>query len=186
MSFHLVHGWGDLIVQDQIHEAVWVEIRHTHRAGQALLVDVLQSAPGTIDVTHGLVDQVKVQVIQAQAFQGTLKSSAGGFLAGVLNPHLASDEQFVAGNAAGCNGTANGFFISVRGRSVNGAVPKLQSFRHHAFAFAGFGELIHAKTKDGHLDAVIQGYGLHTLPFYIKTNGLCGGAFKPNVVYTAR
>ena len=91
-----------------------------------------------------------------------------------MNPQLASDEQFVAGNTASCNGTADGFFIPVRGRSVNGAVSKLQSFRHHAFAFAGFGELIYAKTKDGHLDAVVQGYGLHTLPSYIKTNGLCG------------
>jgi hypothetical protein len=53
----------------------------------------LHGPPVAVVVPEGLVDEVEVDVVQAEPFQGTLERLLGvGFAGGVLDPQLGSDE----------------------------------------------------------------------------------------------
>jgi len=57
-----------------------------------------------------LVDQVQVEVVQAEALERGLERSLGvGLDGGVLDPQLGGDEQLIAGDPAGCDGPADAF-----------------------------------------------------------------------------
>jgi hypothetical protein len=69
MGLDLVDRRGDLVVVDQVDQPVGVEVRHPDRLDQTLTVEVLHRPPGAVDVAEGLVDQVQVEVVQAQPLQ---------------------------------------------------------------------------------------------------------------------
>jgi hypothetical protein len=59
------------------------------------------------------VDQVQVEVVEAEPGQRLLEGSLGAVLAPVLDPQLSGDEQLVPGDAAVGDGPADGFFVPV-------------------------------------------------------------------------
>jgi hypothetical protein len=70
------------------------------------------------------VDQVQVEVVEAESGQRLLEGSLGAVLAAVLDPQLGGDKQFVPGDAAGGDGSADGRFVLVGLRGVEVAVAR--------------------------------------------------------------
>jgi len=64
------------------------------------------------------VDQVQVEVVEAEPGQRLLEGSLGAVLAAVLDPQLGGDKQLVPRDAAGGDGPADGLFVAVRLRGV--------------------------------------------------------------------
>jgi hypothetical protein len=59
------------------------------------------------------VDQVQVEVVEAEPLQRLLEGSLGAVLAAVLDPQLGGDEQLVPRDAAGGDGPADGLLVLV-------------------------------------------------------------------------
>jgi len=64
------------------------------------------------------VDQVQVEVVEAESGQRLLERSLGAVLAAILDPKLGGDKQLVPRDAAGGDGPADGLFVAVRLRGV--------------------------------------------------------------------
>ncbi len=77
VGFDLVDRRGDVVVDDQVHHAVGVEVADADGADPALPVERLHVPPGAVDVAVRLVDQVEVQVVQSQPLQRPLERAPG-------------------------------------------------------------------------------------------------------------
>ena len=95
VGLDLVDRRGEVVVVDQVDQPVEVEVGHPDGRDQPLLVQVLQGPPGAVVVPEGLVDQVQVEVVEAEPGQRLGEGSLGAVLAAVLDPQLGGDEQLV-------------------------------------------------------------------------------------------
>ena len=68
------------------------------------------------------MDQIQVEVVEAEPLQRLLEGSLGAVLAALLDPQLGGDEQLVPRDAAVADGPADGLFVAVRLRGVEVAV----------------------------------------------------------------
>ena len=82
VGLDLVDRGRDLVVLDEVDEPVGVEVGDPDRLDQALAVQVLHGPPGAVVVAEGLVDQVQVEVVEAEPLQRLLERSLGAVLAG--------------------------------------------------------------------------------------------------------
>jgi hypothetical protein len=156
VGLDLVDRGGDLVVVDQVHQPVGVEVGDPDRLDHALLVQVLHGPPGAVVVPEGLVDQVQVEVVEAETGQRLLEGSLGAVLAAVLDPQLGGDEQLVPRDAAVGDGPADGLFVAVRLRGVEVAVAGGEGIGDGLLGLVG-GDLEDAEPEDRHLDAVVEG-----------------------------
>src|SRR5215217_7079935 len=69
MRLDLVDGRRDLVVIDQIHEPVGIEIRYADRLGVTLAVQLLHRAPPAVVVTERLMNQVEVDVVETEPLE---------------------------------------------------------------------------------------------------------------------
>jgi len=88
-------------------------------ADPALLEQALHGSPGAVVIVERLVDEVEVDVIEAEAVQRSLEGSLGGVVAGVLHPQLGGDEQVVAGDAALGDGAPDRLLVLIGGGGVD-------------------------------------------------------------------
>jgi hypothetical protein len=107
----LVDGRGDLVLIDQVDQPIHREVRHTDRPDSALPKEVLHRTPLAVVVAEGLVDQIEVEVVQAEALKRLLKGALGVGFAGVLDPNLGGDEQVLARDAAAPDRATDRFFV---------------------------------------------------------------------------
>jgi hypothetical protein len=68
------------------------------------------------------VDQVQVEVVEAESGQRLFEGSLGAVLAAVLDPQLGGDKQLLPRDGAVGDGPADGRFVAVRLRGVEVAV----------------------------------------------------------------
>jgi hypothetical protein len=122
-------GCSSLKAPDTIRNQVWLgspghggypllelmTLVETDRLDEALVVQVLHGAPLAVDITEGLVDQVQVEVVQAELAQRGVEGALGVILAGVLDPQLGGDEQVLARDAAPLDRAADRFLVAVGG-----------------------------------------------------------------------
>ena len=141
---------------DEVHQPVGVEVGDPDRLDHALLVQVLHGAPGAVVVPEGLVDQVQVEVVEAESLQRLLEGPLGAVLAAVLDPQLGGDEQLVPRDAAVPDGPADGLFVPVRLRGVEVAVADGEGVGDGLLGLVG-GDRVDAEPEDRHLDAVVEG-----------------------------
>jgi hypothetical protein len=104
------------------------------------------------------VDQVQVEVVQADALQRRVEGPCGVLLAGVLKPQLGGDEQLLAGNAALGDSAANGLLVAVGGGGVEQPVPGGEGVDDDLLGLLGLlgGDLEDPETEDGHRHAVVH------------------------------
>src|SRR3954452_7124535 len=76
----LVHRGRDLVVVDEVHQPVGVEVGHADRPGGALAVELLHRPPGAVVVAERLVDQVQVDTVESEPLQRLLERTPGGVL----------------------------------------------------------------------------------------------------------
>ncbi len=101
------------------------------------------------------MDQVEVEVVQAEQPQGLVELALGGLLTGVLDPHLGGDEQLLARDAALGDRPADGFLVAVGGGGVDGPVAGGKGVGDDLFGLR-VGDLEDAEPEDRHLHAVVE------------------------------
>lgn len=74
MSFQLIHGGFYLVVQEQVLETFAGETRNPDGTNPTFLVKPFHRPPGSIIIAIGLVNQIKVEIIQSQLLHGQVKS----------------------------------------------------------------------------------------------------------------
>jgi hypothetical protein len=102
------------------------------------------------------VDQVQVEVIEAEPGQRLLEGSLSAVLPAVLDPQLGGDKQLVPRDAAVGDGPADGLFVAVRLRGVEVAVANGEGVGDSLLGLVR-GDLVDAEPKDRHLDPVVEG-----------------------------
>src|SRR5208282_799717 len=109
-------------------------------------------------VTERLVDEVQVEVIEAEASQRGLERLPGGLLAVGLDKDLGGDEEFVAGYAAAADRPADCFFVLVALGGVEQPVAGVESVEYGLLGVFGR-DLEDAVAEHRHLDAVAEADG---------------------------
>jgi hypothetical protein len=174
VGLDLVDRRGGSGAVDEVHEPVRVEVRDADGLDHALFAEGTHGAPGAVVVTVGLVDQVQVEVVEAQTLQRGAERLLSVLLPSVLHPQLGGDEQLPAGGAAGSDGAADRFLVAIGGGGVKVAVDGGQSLGDGLLGLLG-GDLEHAEAEDRHLDAIVEGDGgdldRHGGAFFSRTLG---------------
>lgn len=112
VGLDLVDRRRDLVVVDQVHQPVGVDVRDTDGPGAAPGGQALHGPPGAVDVAVGLVDQVRVEVVEAELARRGVEGAPGPVLAGVGDPQLGGDEQLLARYAAAPDRAAGGLLVT--------------------------------------------------------------------------
>lgn len=141
---------------DEIDQAVRVEVRHADRPYPTLLVEVLHGAPRAVNVAVRLVDQVQVEVVEAEPPQRGVEGVTGGFLTGVLHPQFGRDEQFVSRDAARGDRPPDGLLVAVGGGGVQHSVAGGQGVENDLLGLLG-GDLVDPEAEGRHRHTVVQG-----------------------------
>ena len=68
------------------------------------------------------MDQIEVQVIEAELFQRGRKCLLCTFIADICDPELSRNEQFISRNTAVFDGLPDGFFVAIGLSCINGAI----------------------------------------------------------------
>jgi hypothetical protein len=119
--------------------------------------------PGAVVVPEGLVDQVQIQVVEAEPGQRLGEGSLGAVLAAVLDPQLGGDEQLVPRDAAGGDGPADGLLVVVGLGGVEVAVADGEGVADRLGGLVGR-DLEDPEPQDRQLDAVVEGDEAHPTP----------------------
>ena len=69
MRLDLIDGGDHLVMKDQVHQPVRLEIAHPDGPDGPFAVKLLHRPPRTVDVAERLMDQVEVEIIELQAFE---------------------------------------------------------------------------------------------------------------------
>ena len=156
VHLHLVHSRRDVVEGLDVHQPIRMKVADPNGAQLACAVRVFHGAPGAVDISKGLVNQVQVQVVQLQACQRLVDGLLGALVTRVLHPQLGRDEQVCAGHAAVANASTDRRFVGVRGSGVDEAIAGLDGVHHAARALLRIRDLENTKSQHRHLDAVIQ------------------------------
>ena len=152
MQLHLVDCRDDLDGLAQVSQTVWIEVAHADRLQLAFLVGFLHRAVGTDIVAHRLMNQVEVEIGEAQIVQRGLDSLLGGLIAGVLHPQLGGDEQLLARHA--------GFF------GIDQAVAGSNRVQNCLLTLSRVRYLEYAEALQRHFNSIVQSDEFHIdLPF---------------------
>ncbi len=164
MGLDLVDRRGDLVVVDKVDEPVRVEVRDPDRPCAALLVEVLHGPPFAVVVPQRLVDQVEVEVVQAEAVQRGVEGTSGVVLHAarrcVLDPELGGDEEVLAGDPAGPDRGTHRRLVEVGGSGVQVPVARRQSGLGRCLGLL-VRDLEDPEPDDRHADAVVEGDTVH-------------------------
>jgi hypothetical protein len=163
VGLDLVDRRGEVVVVDQVDQPVEMEVGHPDGRDQPLLVQVLHGPPGAVVVPEGLVDQVQVEVVEAEPGQRLGEGSLGAVLAAVLDPQLGGDEQLVPRDAAGGDGPADGLLVVVGLGGVEVAVADREGVADRLLGLVGR-DLEDPEPQDRHLHAIVEGHEAHPTP----------------------
>ena len=103
----------------------------------------------------GLVDQVQVNVAEAQLLHRGLNGLLGTLVAGILNPQLGGDKEFFPGNPTLSDGSAYRLLVHIGGCRVNEAVTHINGIQHRLLTLDRVRHLKDPEALHGHLYAVL-------------------------------
>jgi hypothetical protein len=86
MRFNLINGRRGFIVKHKIHDSVWIEIADADGPNPSGKVQFLHRPPSPVNVSVGLVDEIKVKIVELQLVQRSFEGDLGSFITGVLDP----------------------------------------------------------------------------------------------------
>lgn len=165
MRLDLIDGGEHLVMKDQVHQPVRLEIAHPDGPDGPFAVKLLHRPPRTVDVAERLMDQVEVEIIELQAFERLGESPLRALVPGILHPEFRRDEKFLAGYAAPPDRPAHGPLIEIGRSGVDRTVTRRNRIAYTLFADRLF-DLIDTETQNRHFDAVVQNSMLHFFSFY--------------------
>ncbi len=158
VQLDLVDRRDDRRLADQPLQVLGKEVGDTDGPDPAVGVQLLERlvrvdvrAPGR----QRPVDQVEVDVVQAELLQRRVEGAQRGVVPLVAVPELGGDEEFLAGEPGGGDGLAGALLVAVDRRCVDAAVPGLQCRRDGRLGLV-VRHLPDAEAQLGHLDAVVE------------------------------
>ena len=155
IALHLIDGGGHVLEGDEVGQPVRVEAAHPDGPDLSLPAQLGHGPPGPVVVAQGLVDQVQIQVVQAQPVHGGLEPPLGPLTACIGDPQLGGDEQLLPGEAALPHRLAHRLLVAVGGRRVDEAVAHVDGVPHRPLTLGRVLDLIGAEAQLGHFHAVI-------------------------------
>src|SRR5690606_21778819 len=142
-------------------EVVFQEVRDADARGEPASADALERAPGldvAILLRRGPVDEVQVDVVEAQLLEALLDGAIG--VAVPVVPQLRGDEQFVARNSGCRDRPPDALLVAVDRRGVDVAVADFESVADDALRLDRV-NLEYAETELGDGLAVVESHMLH-------------------------
>lgn len=109
VQLDLVDGRDDGRRLDQLLQVLRVEVGDTDGLDPAVRVELLEGLVRVDVLAPGRqrpVDQIQVEVVQAELLQGRVERAERGVVPLVAVPELGGDEEFLAGDAGGGDGLA--------------------------------------------------------------------------------
>lgn len=138
-----------------------LEVGHARGADPTLGDELLDGLPGLAVQVAGRgrpVNQVEVEVVQAQLGEAGVEGPQGGVVALVGVPQLGGDEQLLTGDPGGGEGAADTGLVAVDRGGVDAAVTGLQGGAHRGGGLV-VGDLEDAEAELRDLDAVVESDG---------------------------
>ena len=175
VALDLVDSRDDAGVEDLRKVAV-VEVRYADRGGQPLVAVGGEGLPGFdgVLVLRGRpVDEVEVDVVEAELFEALAQRPLGLFGTVAVVPQLRGDEELVAGDPGLRNRSAHALLIAVDGCRVDVAVADFEGIGDDALGLLGVDlEDTEAQLRDRL--AVVEGECGNRQGAAFR-HGLCGG-----------
>ena len=161
MEFHLVDGRDRPAQLDQLLHVFGQEVGNADGTDTAVDEELFQGQPRILVLTvrgGGPVDQVEVQVIEAQLRQAGFEGGQRRVVTEIINPELGRDEQFVPGDPGFGQRAPGARLVAVDGGGVDAPVSGGERCGH------GCGGLHVRNLEDAeaqlrHLDAVVESDG---------------------------
>ena len=154
IDLDLIYHRTDLCMEREVHEAVGREVADANGLHEAVGEHFLEPPPGAVDVAHGLMDEVEVEVVEAEKFERALHRPFGAGFACILNPELARHEKILSRDAAiGQSAPDRGFVPVGRGR-VDCAIARSEGVIDRILAGSGVGDLVNPEEERRKFDAV--------------------------------
>src|SRR4028118_2117241 len=145
MGFDLVDRRNYLVVNDYIHQSIGLEVANTDGSNLAFSIQFFHCSPRAIDIAVGLMNQIKIQIIQLQSFERSFKGLLCAFAASILNPKLGSDKYLLPCHTTFLNGCANSFFVLISRSGINQAIARTDGFIYASFTLFGVSDLINTE-----------------------------------------
>jgi hypothetical protein len=161
VRFDLVDRGYRLVVDDQVHEAIGVEVADADRADAAFAMQLLHRAPRSVHVAVRLVDEKQIEDIEPEALHRAIEGLLRLLVARVFDPQLRRDEDLIARDAAASDRLPDGLLVLVGGRSVDEPVADAEGFFDATLALGEVGDLKDTEADQGHLQPVVQNHMLH-------------------------
>ena len=162
VQLDLVDRRHDVGAVDQPAEMLRAEVRDADRSRAAVGEERLGGLVGADRVVevrrHRLMQQIQVDVVDAQPAQARLEADLRGVVAVVADPQLGADEDLVAGNAGAADALADLALVVVGGGGVDQPVAVTQRRLDRGGGLLGRA-LEHAQAEGGHRDGVVQRQG---------------------------
>ena len=101
------------------------------------------------------MNEVQIQIVKPQMLHGALKSPLGTLIAGVRDPQLCGDKQFLSGNSAAPDRFADRFLVSIGGSRVDQPIACMNGLHNGLFARFGIRHTEYTVADLRHGDSVI-------------------------------
>ena len=164
VQLHLVHC-GQLVDRlAEVGQAVRIEVADADGADLALLIRLGHRAPRADVVAHGLVDEIEVEVVDAEILHRAVDGGLSALIARVRHPELRGNKEVGAGHAGFGYRLADGGLVAVARGGVYHAVACVDRVEHHALALVKVVDLKDAEALHGHLHAVPECCVFHVCP----------------------
>ena len=134
VTLDLINLRFDPGIAAQIQQTVRQEITDPDSTYFSFPVEVFKRPPGPIIVSKGHVDQIQIQIIQPQLFQGPFKSLYRTVISHFLNIGFGCDKKFLPGNPAVSYRPSYSLLILIRTGRIDQAVPCFYCFCDNLFA----------------------------------------------------
>src|SRR5438552_4773068 len=158
MKLDLVHGGWDGRRGEQFLQVANRVVADPDRAGESLVADLLQRLPGFLpQARHGPVDQVQVDVVEAELAATLLERPQRRLVAVVVVPELRRDEDLFPRDPALPDRGPEIPFVPVELRGIEMAVPDFEGVCDRLARLLSGSGLPHAEAEDRHLVPVVQG-----------------------------
>src|SRR5699024_6915686 len=122
MKFNLVYCRLYFHSLTEVCKTCRIEVAYADGTELSFLISLLHRAVCSDVISHRLMDQVQIQIVQSKIVKRCLDRFLCFLIACILYPQFCGDEQLPAGNAALFDCLADCFFIHICCRCIDQAV----------------------------------------------------------------
>jgi len=131
MGFHLNNSWTDLHFVGELADLLRREVGQAQGSDFTRFDRPLHCLIGVLNFTDRLMEEEKIDIVQAKTFQGLVNGLVG--TAVYRGPEFGGEIEFLARKTGRPDGTADCFFIQIAIGGIDQALPVLQCAEDRLF-----------------------------------------------------